>query len=169
VAEKSKNDQKRSSQYRKIAAYGCVILLLMSCVGINILTRALDDMAKNGFGIMGPGWMHDCTSFNGVHHDFDLAGRVVDAQGQPVESAQVKIGSEGIKSCIDELTSYSTLTNENGKFWFDPMLFAYTEEFFISVNAKGCKPSLTYDDLPDEEAVTIVLDCATPSQNKEPS
>ena len=163
MIEKSKNDQPHKRSYRKIAAYGCGFLLLMSCVATSILTRALDDMAKTGFGIMGPGWMDDCTSFNGVHHDFDLAGRVVDAQGQPIESVEVEIGSEGIKSCVDDVTSYRATTNENGEFWFRPILFAYTDEFFISINAKGCKPSMTYDDLPSIQPVTIVLDCTTTS------
>jgi hypothetical protein len=163
VAEKSKNDQKRKTPYRKIAAFGCVFLLLMGGVAISVLLRAINDMKETGFGIMGPGWMDDCTSFEGVHHDFKLAGHVINAQGQPVQRAQVEIGSEGPTSCIDELSSYHVLTSENGEFFFGPSLFAYTKEFFIAVSIEGCSPSILYDDLPDDEPVTIVLDCVTTS------
>ena len=152
MTEKSKNDQPRMRRY------GCGIILLLSIVCLSFAVYALRESFKGGFGF-GPGAADYCMSTEGVHHDFDLAGRVVDAQGEPIQQAQVEIGSEGIKSCVDEVTSYSTTTNESGEFWFRPILFAYTDEFFISINAKGCKPSVTYDDIPSSEVETIILDC----------
>jgi hypothetical protein len=162
VIEKSKNDQKRKTPYRKIATYGCGMMLLVSIACLGLAVYALREVFKDGFA-MGPGPADYCRSTEGVDYDFKLSGRVVDAQSQPINLAQVEIGSERPASCLPEATSYSTTTNENGEFSFGPILFGYGDEFFIAVSIEGCSPSILYDDLPDDEPVTIVLDCATSS------
>lgn len=156
MTEKSKNDQPRMRRY------GCGIILLLSIVCLSFAVYALRESFKGGFGF-GPGAADYCMSTEGVDYDFKLSGRVVDAEDQPIHRAQVKIGSEKPASCIAEVTSYSTTTNENGEFSFGPTLFGYGDEFFISVSIEGCAPSKLYDDQPDNERITIILDCTPTS------
>jgi hypothetical protein len=162
VTEKNKNDPKRKRPSVKIPALTCGFLLLMCCLLSSLEFRLFSEKLKGGFGI-GPGLSDFCTGFDWLHYDFKVSGRVVNTQGQPVQKAQVEIGSEGAKSCSDELSSYHVLTNENGEFLFGPDTFEYEKEFFISVSIEGCPPSILYDDQPDSEPVTIVLDCAATS------
>lgn len=156
MTEKSKNDQKRKY------SCGCGLVLLLSILCLASTLFALREGFRNGFAL-GPGLADFCRGFEWLHYDFEVAGRVVNTQGQPVQQAQVELGSEGSKSCIAELSSYRVLTNENGEFSFGPDLFEYGDEFFISVSIPGCPPSVFYDDFPDNEPVIIVLDCDTTS------
>lgn len=162
MTEKSKNDHKPKLPSGKIAAYTCGFLLLMSLACGGTLYFLGRELFSGGFA-MGPGPADYCMSTEGVDYDFKLSGRVVDAEDQPIHRAQIKIGSEKPASCIAEVTSYSTTTNENGEFSFGPTLFGYGDEFFISVSIEGCAPSKLYDDQPDNERITIILDCTPTS------
>ena len=161
MTEKSKNDQKRKRSYRKIAAGGCLVLMLIGCLGIAVIMARFDAWHN----VYGSAIDYCAGQLSNVHADFQLAGRVVDEQGKAFERAVVKLDSKNRKYCDDAIASYSTNTNASGEFSFGPDLFEYEKEFFISVSADGCHTSVIYDDLASSEPIMITLDCTTPSSH----
>ena len=155
MTEKTKNDEKRKRPYSKIAAYGCVFLLLMSCVLISLGIRLISDMLSNfdGFMIMGPGWA-ECAD-PGEYRQFTFSGRLVDHLGQPVTSATVEISSEELRLMLSlkannsphavfceghYLHPISKITDQNGFFQFELHQVAYWDDLDITVQADGCLP-----------------------------
>ena len=161
MAEKSKNDQSGHSLYRKIAAYGrgVVLLIVFGLIGYAIATL-IAVVGSGGFA-MGPGSADFCMSTDGVHHNFKMAGWVIDEQDQPVSQAHVELGSNPGIACVEEATLSRTVTNESGEFSFASAMFAYRDEFFISVSADGCHRSIIYKTQPPAEPINIALQCST--------
>jgi hypothetical protein len=147
MIEKSKNGQKRKNSHHTI--FGFLLLSIFAFIGL-VIAVSIES---------GRGSAEYCLHPSAVYPDFEVAGRIVDSKGQGIDQANVELGNVSAVSCIDDIISYSTVTNENGEFSFGPILFAYTADFSISVSAKGCRPSVAYDDLPSTKTVTIILDC----------